>query len=284
MKVIATDLDGTLLSTTGEISSRNAQAIRKAQEAGITVIVATGRSYHAAHKPLKQAGLTCPIICLNGANIYTENGTITRSIPLSKSVSKEILALCQEHQAYFELYTSRGVFSTDRKDFMKIIVNIILSSHPDVSAEEVEHRAQQRFQEDDFQFTNDFHALLEDQSLEVFKALAFSLEANGLDKIKAPFKDRDEVVVTSSGYDNAEFNHPEAQKGIALQLFLEDKNIDLADVMAIGDNYNDLSMLEIVGRGVAMGNAEQGVKNSCSFETLSNDEDGVAHAIETVLK
>lgn len=283
MKVIATDLDGTLLSPTGEVSKRNAEAIQKAQAAGITVVIATGRSYSAAHKPLASVGLTCPIICLNGANIYTQSGSLTRSVPLSKQISKEILKVCQQYKAYFELYTNEGIYSMDRENFMDVIVNVMLSAHPTSTRQEIEQRATQRFQEEEFLFTENFDLLLEKPSLKVFKTLAFSLESDHLEAIKAPFLNRTDITVTSSGYDNLEFNHPAAQKGIALKLFLEDVGIDLADAMAVGDNYNDLSMLEIVGRGVAMGNAEQAIKNACSFVTRSNEDDGVAHAIEAIL-
>lgn len=283
MKVIATDLDGTLLSAVGEISERNASAIRKAQQAGIEVIVATGRSYDSAKRPLDKAGLSCPIICLNGANYYTLDGEMTRSIPLSKEIIHQIIAECQKFDSYYELYTNRGIYSTDRTNFMEVLVNILLSAHPGASREEVERRATQRFQEEEFNLTSDFDALLNEPTLVVYKVLAFSLEVDGLEKIKAPFLKRADIKVTSSGYDNAEFNHPNGQKGTTLASLLQERGIDLADVMAIGDNFNDLSMLEIVGRSVAMGNAEQAIKDACRFHTLSNEEDGVALAIEAIL-
>lgn len=283
MKLIATDLDGTLLNENGEISKENIVALKKAMEAGIKVVVATGRSYSAANKPLQAAGITCPIICLNGANVFTENGERLRNIPLSKRTSKKILEQCQENDAYFELYTNQGIYSPDRAKFMDVLLNIMLSAHPNVSREEVEERAALRFQEEEFKTTDDFSGLLADKRIEIYKVLAFSLEADTLKKVKKQFSDKDSVVITSSGFDNAEFNHPEAQKGIALSLYAAENGINLEDIMAIGDNYNDLSMLKIVGRGVAMGNAEEAIKEACGFTTASNNEHGVAKAIEAIL-
>lgn len=283
MKLIATDLDGTLLNENGEISTENATALKKAIDAGIQVIVATGRSYSAANKPLQEAGVKCPIICLNGANVYTESGDRLSNIPLSKTVSKKILHQCQLNNTYFELYTNQGVYSPDRAQFMDVLLNIMLSANPDVTREEVEERAALRFQEEAFKTTDNFEGLLADENIEIFKALAFSLEADTLEKVKTPFTDKDHVVITSSGFDNVEFNHPEAQKGIALSIFAAEKGIALKDTMAIGDNFNDLSMLRIVGRGVAMGNAEKGIKEACDYHTVTNNEHGVAKAIEAIL-
>lgn len=283
MKLIATDLDGTLLNANGEISNENAAALKKAIEAGIKVVVATGRSYSAANKPLKAAGINCPIICLNGANVFSEKGERLRNIPLSKLISKRIIQHCQENEAYFELYTNQGIYSPDRDKFMEVLLNIMLSSHPEVTREEVEERAALRFQDEEFKIADDFNGLLADKNIEVYKALAFSLEVDTLKKVKTQFSDKDNVIITSSGFDNAEFNHPEAQKGIALSLFAAENGIALKDIMAIGDNYNDLSMLKIVGHSVAMGNAEKAVKEACGFTTVSNNEHGVAKAIEAIL-
>ncbi|WP_112180607.1 MULTISPECIES: Cof-type HAD-IIB family hydrolase [Paraliobacillus] len=283
MKLIATDLDGTLLNENGEISKENETALKKAIQAGIKVVVATGRSYSAANKPLQAVGITCPIICLNGANVFTEKGERLRNIPLSKLISKKIIQQCQESEAYFELYTNQGIYSPDRAKFMEVLLNIMLSSHPEVSREEVEERAALRFQEEEFKITDDFNGLLADKDIEVYKALAFSLEVDTLEKVKKQFSVKDNVIITSSGFDNAEFNHPDAQKGIALSLFAAENGIALEDTMAIGDNFNDLSMLKIVGHSVAMGNAEKAIKQACNFTTVSNNEHGVAKAIEVFI-
>ncbi|GAA5417309.1 phosphatase YwpJ [Paraliobacillus ryukyuensis] len=283
MKLIATDLDGTLLNQNGKISQGNATALKRAIGQGVEVIVATGRSFSAAKKPLQDVGLVLPIICLNGANFYSTEGKLLNSIPLSRSVVHNIVSDSQRINAYFELYTNKGIYSPDRTQFMDVLVNIMLSANPSLSREEVEHIAKQRFQEEDFNVLKEFDTLIDNSTIEIYKILAFSLEANTLDTLKQNHTNKENVVVTSSGYDNAEFNHPDAQKGTALSQYAEERGINLADVMAVGDNFNDLSMLNIVGHSVAMGNAEQTIKNKCTFTTTSNNEDGVAKAIEHFL-
>ncbi|MFB1050184.1 Cof-type HAD-IIB family hydrolase [Paraliobacillus sp. JSM ZJ581] len=283
MKLIATDLDGTLLNENGEISQTNANMLKEAIRQGIQVVVATGRSYQSANNVLEPIGLKLPIISLNGASFYTANGKKVRSVPLSKNLSSKIVDECKSKQVYFELYTNKGVYSPNRAEFIDVMVNIMLSANPAMSREEIEKRAELRFQEEDFNIINDFPALINNNDIEIYKALAFSLEVSVLDGIRNTFIDTSDIVITSSGYDNLEFNHPEAQKGIALSLFAAENNINLNDVMAIGDNFNDLSMLEIVGHSVAMGNAEQTIKNACSTVTAKNSEDGVAKAIEQIL-
>lgn len=280
MKLIATDLDGTLLNENGEVSERNAQALKAAVKQGVQVVVATGRSYQSANKAIQAVGLNLPIISLNGASMYNAYGENLKSISLSKESSRKVVEQCQANQVYFELYTNKGVLSPDRSQFVEVMVNIMLSANPNMSQEEIEKRAELRFQEEDFSVVTDFQSVIADESIEIYKALAFSLEADILDNIRATFTEKDTIVVTSSGHDNLEFNHPEAQKGIALSLYAEEKNIDMKDVMAIGDNFNDLSMLEVAGHSVAMGNAEQAIKNACKTITAKNSEDGVAKAIE----
>ena len=120
MKLIATDLDGTLLNEKGEVSKENAQAIRKAMALGIKFVVATGRSYDAANKPLQAVGLICPIICLNGVNTYSVDKNMLRNAPMDIIISRKIQTLCQKEDIYFELFTNNGVYSTRENILWKL--------------------------------------------------------------------------------------------------------------------------------------------------------------------
>jgi hydroxymethylpyrimidine pyrophosphatase-like HAD family hydrolase len=91
------------------------------------------------------------------------------------------------------------------------------------------------------------------------------------------------LEVSSSGHNNLEITHRNAQKGIALETFVKSKGIDISETMAMGDSFNDVSMLERVGRAVAMGNADYEIKTLCDVITATNDEHGVAQAILEVL-
>lgn len=117
MKLIASDMDGTLLNENGEISEANAEAVKIAVEKGIEFIVATGRSYHAANIPLQAAGITCPVVSLNGAVTYLENGKQINSIPMDKQVAARIANECSKLGMYVELFTNKGVLSESREHF-----------------------------------------------------------------------------------------------------------------------------------------------------------------------
>lgn len=284
MKLIATDMDGTLLNENNEISPENIQAIVKAQQLGIEVVIATGRSYEAALKPLRKAGLSCPIICVNGSLIYLQNGEIIRSIPLERESCKKIELACTSENSYFEIFTSAGGYSINRDHFIHVLVNMMKSHYPNVGTDEIKERIQQRFQDEKIQTIDDFDQLFHNDNIDVYKFLAFSLEDESLQRIREQLTNEHDLTITSSGHLNLEFNHRDANKGAALAFYTDRLGIELKDVMALGDNLNDYSMLEVAGYSVAMENADPIIKNLCDFTTKTNSNDGVAFAIEKALK
>lgn len=284
IKLIATDLDGTLLTSNGEISERNRQAILAAQKQGIEVIVATGRSFESAIRPFEKAKLVCPMICVNGAEAYQADQKQILAITMSKKIIEEIIAVTSEQGAYLELYTNKGIYAQKQSDFFELLKTLIKTNHPNLSEAEIKKRVNQRFQDESFIFVDDFESLISDPSIEIVKALAFSFDQQRLENIKTTFAEEPELIVTSSGRDNIEFNHPDAQKGLALKAHAEAKKIDQTQVMAIGDNDNDLSMLSYAGKSVAMANAKESIKAIADQITSSNDEDGVALVIEEILQ
>ena len=280
MKLIATDLDGTLLNEKGEISIENARAIKKAMDHGIQFVVATGRSYHAAKNPIQARGITCPIICLNGAITYDLNQELIRKVPMDMAICKEILSVCQQADMYIEFFTENNVFSDSREYFMQVMMDIIKSANPDVSEESIRSRAEARFQNDQVQFIDHYHEIFTMENIDIYKILGFSLDKKKLKDVFSKLEDKSNLTITSSGDINLEFNHPEAQKGIALEILANSMGIKMEDVMALGDNLNDKSMLQRSGRGVAMENATDEIKELCKYKTKTNNENGVAFAIE----
>ncbi|UOQ86439.1 Cof-type HAD-IIB family hydrolase [Gracilibacillus salinarum] len=283
MKLIATDLDGTLLNDLHEISKENIEAIQLAKENGVEVIVATGRSYNAAKKPLESAGLSCPIICLNGAKVHNKAGEVLSTAPLDKGICKVIQQACEAQGIYFEVFTNQGGFSKSRDQFIEVMVDINKSAFPNLDTDALRKRATDRFQEEEMIMTDDFETLFNRSDIEIYKVLAFSLEQKNLDKVANQLQGEQTLTITSSGHSNLEFNDVNAQKGLALQTYAEQINVDLEEIMAIGDNYNDLSMLKMAGRGVAMGNADDDIKKACTHTTKSNLENGVGFAIKEML-
>ncbi|HLR52890.1 MAG TPA: Cof-type HAD-IIB family hydrolase [Candidatus Avamphibacillus sp.] len=283
MKLIATDMDGTLLNELGEVSPENVQAIQKALDKGIQVIVATGRSYDGASKIIHEAGLSLPIICLNGAMTYTENKELIKEIPMERGIVQKIQKLCERENLYYEIFSQNKSYSVGREEFKQVMIDIAKTTNPLIPKEELNERAEQRLQEEEVEITEDFDELLANQDLHFYKLLAFSLDKDILTKIAKEFQEEPSLAITASGDINIEFNHIDAQKGFAVKEFAESHGIDMKDVMTLGDHFNDESMLRMAGRGVAMGNADEAIKKIATYTTKANTEHGVAYAIEQML-
>lgn len=283
MKLIATDMDGTLLDQNGEISKENAEALQAASAHGIDIVIATGRTYEAANRPLASAGLSYPVISMNGAVTYKNRQEIQRSAPITESSCERILTVHHAAGSYIELFTSQGIFAPSREAYMSVVVGMLQTAHPELTTAAAEQYAERRLEDENFQFADDFFSVLDYEDLDVYKMLAFSSEASVLERMKYELRGDNELALTSSGMGNLELNHVRAQKGFALQEFALGRGIPLEDVMAIGDNFNDLNMLQMAGRSVAMGNAVPEVKEASGFSTKTNTEHGVAHAVHEML-
>jgi Cof subfamily protein (haloacid dehalogenase superfamily) len=283
IKCIATDMDGTLLNSIQQISNENKEAILKAQAQGIEVVVATGRSYQEAKYVLDEAGLTCPVIGVNGAEVRTKEGDVVSSTPIDKQMAKIVAEKLRENNVYFEVYTNKGTFTVDAAKAVSIIVDIIISANPEVNREDATYAAGSRVRDGLIETINDYSILFDDEQYQINKFLAFSFEDGRLEAVSSALEDYEDLTVTTSGHDNLEITNRNAQKGIALEAFVKEKGIELAETMAIGDNYNDVSMLERAGRAVAMGNAGFEIKSLCDVITDTNDEHGVGKAILEVL-
>ncbi|MDQ0178371.1 Cof-type HAD-IIB family hydrolase [Bacillus chungangensis] len=279
IKCIATDMDGTLLNGKMEISMLNRQAIKEAQEKGIEVVIATGRLYEEARSILSQAGLDCPIISSNGAEVRQQDGSVTSAVAFERKRAKTVVDLLNHEQIYMELYTNEGGYTIDIEKGIDVIVDLYLSEKFSESEEDVRNVAQTRFTKGTIKRLNHFAEVLEDDNQMIYKMIAFCLDKVFLAEVRAQLEQIDGIVVSSSGGNNLEITAKGAEKGIALQRFTKEKGIDLAETMAIGDHFNDLSMLTLVGRPVAMGNAEDAVKSVCTNITATNEEDGVGKAI-----
>lgn len=283
VKCIAIDMDGTLLNHNHVVSEENADAIKLAQKNGVEVVIATGRSYLEAKDVLHEAGIQTPIICVNGAEARNVQGDVVSTNTLENQQVKQIAEILEKHDVYYELYTGSGTYSKDYDKAIATIVDIFMSVNQNNNYEEVLKAAKERMDEGNLKLVDSFDRVLEDKNTTVYKLLAFSLDKDNREAARAELENLSFVAVSSSGKDNLEITSIDAQKGIALTHFTGERGISMSDTMAIGDNYNDVSMFERVGRAVAMGNAPDGVKATAHSETETNINSGVAKAIMEVL-
>lgn len=279
MSFIATDLDGTLLNDQNEISEENIKAIRYAGDRGFEVVIATGRAYFDVQNICEKAGISPFVIGTNGATIHSKNGECISSITLTKDHVESILQWLDERNYYYEVFTDKAIYTLKegREQFYNEIQSL-KSAELDEDMKELVEMAERQFEQFGYVLVENYHDILKREE-EVYNILACSFDKKKLEEAWNQFEQSDELLVVSSADHNIEITNKRASKGMSLEklAFLLKGSLDQA--MAIGDSNNDLSMFEKVGYSVAMGNAKDDIKAVCTTTTLTNDENGVAHAI-----
>ncbi|MBO0418748.1 Cof-type HAD-IIB family hydrolase [Vagococcus fluvialis] len=280
IKMIASDMDGTLLSSHLAISETNKEAVLEAQAQGIEFMVATGRAYSEAKPALDDAGIKCCMITGNGAQIFDENGEAIVTFSIDKKTTKEIMTTLREKNLYFELMTINGVYAESQPQRVENFATLLANQVPHLTFKMAIAMASTHLNMLPVHYINNYDDLLIDDSVEILKVIAFSDEGP---KLLRPIADELEangpLYVTASFPNNIEINHKDAQKGNAVKLMAEKRGIGLEDVMTIGDNFNDVSMLKVAGVSFAMGNAEEDVKKIAKYEADTNMNHGVGKAI-----
>ena len=284
VQIIASDMDGTLLNDKMVISKRNAAAVKEAQKQGIHFIVSTGRAYDEVKPLITEAGFKCPMITLNGAFVLDENGKEISAAPIPDSIAKKIMLTLKKNGLYFEVITAKGVCSDNKAKRIENFAELLASISPDTPYKLAVTLASARMELMNINYVDNYMDLVDDPKTVIGKIVVFSPEGQ---KVLGPIKDElsknDNLVITSSGPGNIEINHVNAQKGVALQAYADSLNIPMDNVMAIGDNNNDVSMLKAAGISYAMGNGSDEVKMLAKYITAPNTEDGAGIAIEEVL-
>ncbi|RIW29101.1 HAD family hydrolase [Bacillus salacetis] len=283
ISIIASDMDGTLLNGKQEISEENRKAILEAQERGVQVVVATGRSYEEARYVLEEAEISCPIICVNGAEVRNEEGQVVKTNAIQEEKALEVMRILKDLGIYFELYTNQGVYTEDYERGIQSIIDIFKTANPETSEQAIRDAAKERFEKGHIRVVEDYSEAFASGNV-VYKFLVFSFDDSLLKTARDQLESAGGLAISASGRENLEVTSVEAQKGIALKKLIEEKGLKVEEALAVGDNLNDLSMMQVVGRPVAMANAAEEILAFCSYKTSSNEEDGVARAIYEALE
>jgi Cof subfamily protein (haloacid dehalogenase superfamily) len=266
-KLIAMDMDGTLLNSKKEVSERSKNALKKASELGVKLIVCTGRIFTSAKVYARIVGTESPIIASNGAYIREKDRdeVIYEKTLKDKTVHK-IVNMIKSYGLNPQIFTLDSIFTEKLSHFSANYKrwNETLPEDERVKIFVVE----------------DLHKSIEENSGKFLKVVVASEEIEKIRKLKEEIKEKLEVTAISSGIDNIEIMAPGISKGNAVKILAEYYGISRDEVICIGDNENDLSMIEYAGLGIAMGNATEELKKAASYITDTNDNDGVAKAIE----
>ncbi len=259
-RLLAIDLDGTLLTPRPEkvITPRTHQLLCRVAEAGIAIVIATGQT----HSVLRQ---TCAGLPLNAPQII-ENGAVIVDM-LSGTVLHEKLLPTEYILPTLHILRSFGFYRA-------------YHTHERVYVDRGTPRAREWYRPP-VEPPTEVEDVASLYPLPCIKVAGIGEAETLRDKrreLERMFEGK--LYVTQSSYDLVEFLHPEVSKGNALKTIAADLGIPPEEVVAIGDNHNDIGMLRFAGLGVAMGNAHDEVKAEADYVTLSNAEEGVALVIE----
>jgi Cof subfamily protein (haloacid dehalogenase superfamily) len=280
MKLIATDLDGTLLNEEHEVSKENIKAIQRAQEQGIEVIVATGRTYFDAVSICKKFGLNTYLISYNGAAIHDKIGQKISSLTMGRDDVRYMVNWLEERDYYYEVSTNKKIYiSSHAKEILHREAQRLKGTAFEVDSTYFEEIVEQIFSQSGMTPVKNYEEAMDAEEA-LYKVFCFSFDDKKRQIAIDNFAGMKQFLMTSSMTNNFELGNKDASKGNALKIVADRLGISLDKAMAIGDNYNDVSMMEIVGFSVAMGTAKEDIKKLCSFVTYGNDKHGVAHAIE----
>lgn len=268
IKLIALDLDGTLLDREKKIPSKNKQVLECAANSGAEIVFATGRYYTAIPAELRCLPYSRYVITENGAQVLDLLGNqviYSADLPLCRAV--DLISQIRQTGAIVGCYQSGAGWMSD-SDYDQIdsfTVNAANSQLIRASYSPVADMEE--------------HILKTGKGLQ--KVSAFFRSPEERDKQMAQLSLQLPVYNFSRTIEtNIEINSKEADKGIALKALCSFLGISLSETMVIGDELNDLPMLLAAGKGVAMGNAPQEVKDAADEVTLDCDHAGVAYAIE----
>lgn len=279
-KLVAIDLDGTMLNQYGIITEKTKKAISKAQEKGIEVMIASGRAITSVKRFSKEINSNKYFISGNGAITYDiKNNKILYENILSKTKALKIIKICEENSIYYNVYTENGIIA-------KNLSYNILYYYKDNLTKPDENRTHINIVENVYDYFEQreekiLKIMICDEHKTVFNSIVRKLkELSEIEVLEVSHMSRkiikqgtDEIALE---YFYTEVSAKDVDKWNALEEIIGLMNISKEEVVTIGDNANDLKMITNAGLGVAMGESAPYVKQSADIIAPTNDEDGVA--------
>jgi Cof subfamily protein (haloacid dehalogenase superfamily) len=284
IKLIASDMDGTLLNEKHKIDKETVIAIKKAEGAGIIFAISTGREYDTVKPLLDENDIRCQCVLMNGAEYRDEKGNILEEINIDQKVAFKIINILQKEKVSARIFTNKGIFTTDTKEeALKEMTYRTLSFDPELTYEEAVELAKLQPYFTQLKYITNLEEFF-DSDIEVRKFVAFHNNIEIINKMKKVIGGIQDIAVSSSFIDNIEVTHITAQKGIILAKVAQKMGFQKEEVLVLGDSFNDYSMFTEFQESVAMGNAIPEIKEIAKYITDTNNNLGVAKAIYRVLE
>ena len=285
IKVIASDMDGTLLNNSHVFSEKTVESIKKACEKGIRFMVVTGRNYVSAMEALENTGLVCDYILSSGAEIRDPDKQVQMSIALSFDE-------CEYLYEKLKKYSIGVMFCSEEKNYIigtfeeadEGILDYIKYFHDTRDKDELRKTHLYKVMWAKTKELPDYETLRKN-NVPITKMFLVSDDVEMLQEIKAELEENGNLAVSSSFKNNLEVTDIKAQKGPILKEYVESLGYTMDEVMVLGDSLNDYSMMEMDFRAtIAMENADEEIKKVAKYITKSNEEDGVAYVIDEMMK
>ncbi len=268
IRIIALDLDGTLLNSNKELTERNYRALEAAAARGIEIVPTTGRFYDAMPQVIRDLPFVNYAITINGAQVaHVRTGDVLyrAEIPLRQAV--EIMSVLDTLPVVYDCFMDNAAFMT-----------AALKERIDECTDDPHYRKMVRELR---QSVPELKAFITERGQDVQKSQFFTMDMalrqRMLNELPRRFPG---IITTAALLHNVEINHERANKGAAVLALAEHLGCGAENVMAFGDGLNDLSMIRAAGTGVVMANAFDEVKRYADYITDDCDHDGVATAIE----
>lgn len=266
-KIIASDLDGTLLQYDGRVSAENWRAIEQLKENGVQFVPASGRSFNEMPEELRESPLIRYYITSDGTTVYDKETDTTHELPLPRALSHWVLDKVYQYPMWMMVHADTNSYVDavyhNEKDFIRFNLD-------------------QRWR--DFTFATN-------RPVENFKEFVYGLERaqsiipffermEDLKECEAYFRTHPELIVAQSDPYNLEVFHCKAGKGNALMLLADLLGVDRKATIAVGDSTNDLTMVQAAGLGLAMENAVPELKAAADQEICHYEQHSAKYILE----
>lgn len=264
-RLVALDLDGTLLDSQLQIRSQTIDALQRVREQGVEVMIVTGRHHTAAHAYWHQLDLELPAICCNGTYIYDFRSC--RPLvgePLTMEESHELLALVRDYGIHAMVYVDDVMaYETQSQHLCNLLKwSTTLPDH-----------LRPRFEPVD-----SFERLIDEAEMR-WKFLVAGDDMKALEDFNEAVSRQLQLSCVRSAHNRIDITHAGNNKGSRLAEFIAQRGILPQEVVAFGDQDNDKEMLELAGLGVAMGNSHEAVRGHADWVTGTNDSDSIADVL-----
>ncbi|MGN6694402.1 MAG: Cof-type HAD-IIB family hydrolase [Aquihabitans sp.] len=266
-RAIATDLDGTLLRSDGNVSPRTRAAVDAAEDAGLLFVIATGRPPRWIPPVIEQLGERGLVVCANGGSVFDPaRHELVKRNDLDPVVVAEVV---DDVQAAFP----DALFGVEQG--FRFAVDELVRKRPEDQAR------MESWQDPDLQIVP-IRSVLDEGVTKLIIRLTHPAPPGTADAVQAVIGDRARVT-HSTNESFLEVSRPDVTKAVTVERLLLESGIGPDEVVAFGDMPNDLALIEWAGLGVAVGNAHPALRAAADEVTATNDEDGVALVIERIL-